>query len=104
MQKVIWADEALADLERLDSFLRPNSPRAAERAVEAVRDAVAGLRQFPEMGRPAANMPIGYREIIVPFGSGAYLVLYRYLAAPVMILAIRHAREERYRAPQPDQP
>lgn len=37
-----------------------------------------------------------FREWIVPFGSGAYLTLYRHERRKVVILAVRHAREAGY--------
>jgi hypothetical protein len=41
-------------------------------------------------------MPPEYRERLIPFGSGAYLALYRYDGGTVTILAIRHGREAGY--------
>ncbi len=37
--------------------------------------AAHSLRDLPEGGRPAARP--GYRELVVPFGRGAYVLRYR---------------------------
>jgi len=48
------------------------------------------------MGRPADDLPAEFREFIVPFGSSAYIIMYRVEPGLVAILAIRHAREAGY--------
>ena len=93
MARIAWSIEALSDIERLDAFLRPKSPQAAERAILAIMDAIAGLADFPAIGRPAETIGPEYRELVVPFGASGYLVLYRYDGSDVVILAARHFRE-----------
>ena len=51
------------------------------------------LGKIPEMGRPVEELPEEFRERVIEFGSGAYVVLYRYDGVEVVILAIRHGRE-----------
>lgn len=41
-------------------------------------------------------MPPEFREWIIPFGHGAYVVLYRFDGQEVVLLAIRHGREAGY--------
>jgi len=59
--------------------------------------AALSLRDLPERGRPAARR--GYRELIVPFGRGAYVIRYRidYDRNTVVIVRIWHGRELRDR-------
>jgi len=57
--------------------------------------AVHSLADQPERGRPAARP--GYRELIVPFGAGAYVVRYRIdlRRNAVVITRLWHGREQR---------
>jgi plasmid stabilization system protein ParE len=80
----------------LHDFLVPKSREAARRAVKTIRDGVKVLGKFPEMGRPIEELPEEFRERVIDFGSGAYVVLYRYDGQEVVILAVRHGREAGY--------
>lgn len=93
--KVIVARDAVADIERLHSFLERENPDAAQRAVSALDDAIQSLATFPDRGRPS-NSP-GIRELVVPFGGSAYVLRYihRLQAETVLILRIWHGRENR---------
>jgi plasmid stabilization system protein ParE len=81
---------------RLHDFLAPKSREAARRAIKTIRDGVKLLGKFPEMGRPVEELPEEFRERVIDFGSGAYVVLYRYTGQEVVILAVRHGREAGY--------
>jgi plasmid stabilization system protein ParE len=39
---------------------------------------------------------VDFREWVIEFGSGAYVVLYRYDGREIVILAVRHGREAEY--------
>ena len=41
-------------------------------------------------------MPMEFREWPIGFGSGGYIVLYRYDSDDVVILAVRHEKEAGY--------
>jgi plasmid stabilization system protein ParE len=57
--------------------------------------AASSLGDLPERGRPATRP--GYRELVVPFGRGAYLIRYRidFQRQTVVIVRIWHGREQR---------
>jgi plasmid stabilization system protein ParE len=57
--------------------------------------AARSLGDQPERGRPAARP--GYRELVVPFGAGAYIIRYRIDARrdSVVITRLWHRRERR---------
>lgn len=57
--------------------------------------AAHSLRDLSERGRPAARS--GYRELVVPFGRGAYVIRYRIDEdrKAVVIVRIWHGRELR---------
>jgi plasmid stabilization system protein ParE len=78
---------------RLHGFLAEKNADAARRAVKAIRQSLKLLGRHPELGRPVEEMPVEFREWVIPFGDGAYVVLYRYDGREVLILAIRHGRE-----------
>ncbi|GGF13922.1 plasmid stabilization protein [Aliidongia dinghuensis] len=96
MPRLIWSPAALRDVARLHGFLKPKNPDAASRAVKAIRQGVRLLGTHPQAGRPAEDMPPEFREWPVGFGSGSYLVMYRYDGRDVVLLAVRHEREAGY--------
>jgi len=93
MPQLIWAPEALADVARLYRFLAPKNQDAARRAARAIRSGVAVLRRHPEAGRPVDTLAPEFREWLIEFGSGGYVVLYRWDGDEVAVLAVRHGRE-----------
>jgi plasmid stabilization system protein ParE len=96
MPRLIWTPRALQDVARIHRFLAPKNPDAARRAARAIREGIKVLGSRPEIGRPAAEMPAGFRERVIPFGDSAYLALYHYDGERVTILAVRHGREAGY--------
>jgi plasmid stabilization system protein ParE len=93
--QVIFLKRARSDFDRLRQFLTPHGGLLAERAVDALFSACYSLADQPERGRPA--VPLGYRELIVPFGAGAYIVRYRIdrRQNAVVITRLWHGRERR---------
>lgn len=93
--KLIVAPEAAADLNRLRAFLADKNPDAAQRAASSLIDAIQSLDTFPDRGRPTGIE--GVRELIVPFGSSAYVLRYAHMpdTEEVVVLRIFHGREQR---------
>jgi len=91
-----WTPRSLRDVVRLHDFLVPMSREAAKRAVKAIRQGVKLLGKHPEMGRLVDELPTEFREWVIEFGNGAYVVMYHYDGKEVVILAIRHGREAGY--------
>lgn len=93
---------AAADLERLFEFLLDRARSSedldhAQMAIDAVRAiAQQQLAVTPFSFRKAAKNP-AQRELIIPFGSSGYVALYEIVSASkVVVLAVRHQREEDY--------
>jgi plasmid stabilization system protein ParE len=93
---------AEADLERLFDFLLDRAETSedldrAQAAIEAVRAAALHrLAITPFSFRKAAQNP-AQRELIIPFGSTGYLALFEVVSpSKVVVLAVRHQREEDY--------
>lgn len=95
--------EAQADLERLfDPVLERELAREggdltlAERALEALRAGFSTLESSPFTCRKAGSSPF-LRELIVSFGRSGYVALFE-IENPtdVLIVAVRHQREDDY--------
>ncbi|MGM4908674.1 type II toxin-antitoxin system RelE/ParE family toxin [Rhizobium sp. 768_B6_N1_8] len=85
------------DLDRLADFLIDRDPDLAERAIGAIQKALMILQDFPLMARRASADDPLLRELVVPFGSAGYVILFKIIdEATVIVLAIRHQREEDY--------
>jgi plasmid stabilization system protein ParE len=102
--QVIVEPSAEEDLGRLYDHLLERAEyvedlELADRALEAIRNAMAALATTPFIFRKVENEGGGSlrRELVVPFGSSGYVVQYE-IAGPelVVVLAVRHQREEDY--------
>lgn len=71
---------------------------AAKRALLIIREAFIPLQHAPMIGRPVEDHD-GLRELVLDFGAGGYLALYRHepTLEAVTILAIKHQREDDYK-------
>ncbi|HEV2214264.1 MAG TPA: type II toxin-antitoxin system RelE/ParE family toxin [Terracidiphilus sp.] len=96
MPRLKWSPAALRDVERLHAFLASKSREAAGRAIKSIREGVRMLSTHPEAGRPFEDLPIEFREWVIEFGQGAYVVLYHFDGKEVVLLAVRHGREAGY--------
>jgi plasmid stabilization system protein ParE len=99
---VEFSPTAEADLERLFDFLLEHCETTddldrAQAAIDTIRATLQHhLRLTPYSFRKAAQNPV-QRELIIPFGSTGYVALYEIVtAAKVLVLAVRHQREEDY--------
>ncbi|MEH7910320.1 type II toxin-antitoxin system RelE/ParE family toxin [Rhizobium laguerreae] len=85
------------DLDRLADFLIEHDPDLAERAINAIQKALMILEDFPLMARRASADDPLLRELVVPFGSAGYVILFKVMnETSVIVLAVRHQREEDY--------
>lgn len=93
---------AEADLERLFDFLLDRAETTedldlAQTAIDTIRAVTQQhLAVTPYSFRKAAQSPV-QRELIIPFGNTGYVALYEIVSASkVVVLAVRHQREEDY--------
>ena len=95
MAALIYAEQALADLERLTDFLIDIDPLAAAETVALIEEAVNFLIRHPLVGRPVAH---GLHELVISRGNSGYVALYSVEEDQnaVLILTIRHQREAGY--------
>ena len=96
MAQVIYAGEALADLERLAEFLLEQAPESAPAVLARLTDAIKILADHPLIGRRVEGE---LRELVILRSASGYLALYRFdpVRDIVRMLRIRHQREVGYR-------
>jgi len=91
VRRVIWSDQALADLESISLYLAAFSPRAAARFFSLLKEAGDSLAMFAEKGRPAIHET---RELT---SVKPYVIRYAVRQDRVYVIRIRHAA----RRPEP---
>ena len=89
--------EALEDFDRIYDFLVVYDVELAERAIQAVKLGLNILTEFPFSCRKISGCNGLIRELLIPFGSSGYIVLFR-IDSPetVTVAAVRHQREDDY--------
>ena len=89
--KISYTKEAIADLERLRSFIEPKNPHAARRVSSELLDGIGNLGDFPKMGLPVTRAPdpSSIRDLFI----GQYTVRYLVDKDHVVILRIWHGKE-----------
>ena len=70
--RVIFAPQAIADLEAVVRYIAKDDPATAERIGHALIDRVTILEEFPFLGSPYPKRP-GVRKLV----SRPYLIFYR---------------------------
>ena len=95
MTRWVLSIEAANDLDRLVDFLLATQPLEAVRTNDLITDALSILERHPMIGRPIEQ---GLRELVISRGNSGYLALYQYdeSADMVIVLAVRHQREQGY--------
>lgn len=101
MPHVIFTDQAKRDLVRLADFMREKDPATGKRVIKTILESTGKLAGFPAIGKPVKDyeaLPYA-RELVIPFGSAGYNVLYDYTpdSDSVIVMAIRHNREAGYK-------
>ena len=96
MTELVYAEQALLDLERLSDFLLQTDPHAAQDTAVLIFEALEILTLHPEIGR---KVHFGQRELVISRGRTGYLALYRFLPHldRIVVLALRHQRESGYK-------
>jgi len=98
--KVRFAEDAEAGLVRLYAFILERNETdwaIAQRAIQAIKDAIRSLELSPFSYRKATPDNPFLRELLIPFGATGYVALFEIDDdKTVTILAIRHQREDDY--------
>jgi toxin ParE1/3/4 len=75
--KVIWTEQAIADLEVVYDFLAEKSPAGAQQVVESILKRTAQLETFPDSGIVVQRLSTSdklYRMLV----EGNYKIIYRF--------------------------
>jgi len=91
--EIVWLPGASRDVDRLRNFIKSENPIAAQRAAKRIIEGVQILQDNPEAGVPVANL-MDYRDLMLTFGAGEYIIRYREEAQRVVIVRVRHSKEE----------
>ena len=81
--RVIWSRQSLEDRDAIWRHIASDNPLAANRVDAAFEEAVDGLAEFPELGRP--GLVSGTRELFPVHG---YRIVYELNGQEVWVLTI----------------
>lgn len=84
--KVRYTRQALADLDGARAYIAEHHPKAAAATAVRIREAIDGLRLYPEKGRPGRIE--GTRELVIP--NTPFVAAYRCDGRTVDVLAVLH--------------
>jgi plasmid stabilization system protein ParE len=91
MGRYVLTAAARADLSEIAEFIRQDSPGAARRVVESLREAMANLARMPEMGHVREDLaptPLRFWPVF------SYLIIYRPESRPLQVLRILHGARD----------
>jgi len=89
--KVVWSPLALERVVEIGEYIARDRPNAAADWVAGISAAVRPLARFPKSGRLVPESArTDLREIIY----GSYRVIYRTDPDKVVVLTVRHTRQE----------
>jgi len=90
LRRIVWTDQAVANLEAIETYISAFNPMAARRLAARLIALADSLAEFSERGRDAGE---GRREMTIVW---PYILRYRVEGDTVFILRIRHGaqREE----------
>ena len=96
MAKIVYAEDAFGDFERIIELLLGASNHDAARTLASIQGAIRTLGEHPLIGRRVAA---DIRELVVSYGATGYVALYRFdrVHGVVRVLRIRDQREAGYR-------
>lgn len=85
--KIKLTRQASDDLEAVHDYIQQENPDAATRTVLGILDAIEGLSEFPNIGRPGRVH--GTRELVV--NRTPFIVAYKVTNNVVWVLRVLHA-------------
>lgn len=89
--KIVWSLRALERLAEIGDYIAHDRPVAAADWVEEIFGSVKRLSRFPKSGR---GVPESARSDLREVIHGSYRVIYRVDSDRVVVLTVRHARQE----------
>ena len=83
---------ARADLDRLLQFQAQRSARVRAAAEARLADGLQLIGEHPLVGFPISGV---YRQLVLRFGGGAYILRYRVMDNEILVTRIWHSLERR---------
>jgi toxin ParE1/3/4 len=87
--KVRWSPTAVSDLVAIREYIAEDSPAAARKVAQKIKDAIQTLRRFPLSGKTGREPET--RELVIPGTS--YIAVYSIQSDEVIIATILHGRQ-----------
>lgn len=91
--RLVYSEDAVADLVRLRAFIAEKDPSAAARVAQELIARIGNLGLFPHMGRGVSQAP--QPDVVRDMVFGNYVVRYSLHAEALVDLRIWHHYEER---------
>lgn len=92
--EVLWAEQAVRDLESLVAFVAQEAPLNARRLLKRLKERADGLCRLPDRGRVVPELArfgiVAVRELVV----SPYRLIYRVDQKTVMVLALFDGRRD----------
>ena len=88
---ILYAPEAIDDLNRLRTFIAEKNPNAAQRVAGELLEGISKLKIFPKMGIPVNRAPDP--SVIRDLFIGSYTVRYLLAGEQIHILRLWHGKE-----------
>lgn len=85
---VVWSQRAVGHLTHLHAFIAEDKPAAAARMASLILDAIDGLVERPNLGRPGRIE--NTRELVV--AGTPFVIAYRIRGSRLEILGVFHGR------------
>ena len=89
MRRIVWTEEAVANLDSIADYISAFNPAAADRLAARLIEIADSLAEFPDRGREAGE---SRREMTIVW---PYIIRYRVEDDSVIILRIRHGAQDR---------
>lgn len=93
MPQIVISAKAARDLQKIRTYLLQFNAEAAQKAAATIIEATNLILNHQLIGKPLEDIP-EYRELIRPFGSGAYIIRYRIDFDKIVIAGIKHSKEK----------
>lgn len=88
--RVRWLRTASSNLDDAMEYIAQENPRAAQDLYSYIRNHVAKLANYPELGRP--GRVLGTRELVI--GKYPYVIPYRICNNEVQIIRVFHTSQQ----------
>jgi toxin ParE1/3/4 len=86
-----FATQAATDLDQIEEYVSQDSPQAARRLVQRLREVCFILAEQPYMGYARPEFGSSHRSFVVP--GTRYIIIYRPVDAGVEIIHVRQGSQ-----------